>query len=386
VDHNNTREHRSLHALDDNPKTKKPPLFFIFPKAYDLVMGLRGYLIKRTINTIILILFVIIINFIIFEVMPGLQGSLDTLVQNPKIPAADRQQFINEEEQRLGIICGVDPKTNNGIPCPVWTKFERYFVAMVTFNFGNSFQTGNPVVQDMIGTGRLVNTLLLLGVSSVLAIVIGIFLGVLSAKKRGSIFDSAWVTTSLTTFSLPTFWMGLVLILIFAYWLGWFPASGVTPQDWINPAKAPSSFLASIPTRLQYLFLPALTLTLFFYGGYLLLTRATMIEALSEDYITTARAKGLPERTVLYKHALKNASLPLVTAAALQFGFLLSGAIITETVFSWDGLGYWLFQAIGWKDGPVLQAMFFIIALCVIMANFASDIIYGLLDPRIKYE
>lgn len=116
------------------------------------------------------------------------------------------------------------------------------------------------------------------------------------------------------------------------------------------------------------------------------MARATVMEALSEDYITTARAKGLPERTVLFKHALKNASLPLVTAAALQFGFLLSGAIITETVFSWDGLGYWLYQAIGWRDGPVLQAMFFIIALCVIVANFASDILYGVLDPRIKYE
>ena len=110
------------------------------------------------------------------------------------------------------------------------------------------------------------------------------------------------------------------------------------------------------------------------------MARATVMEALSEDYITTARAKGLPERTVLFKHALKNASLPLVTAAALQFGFLLSGAIITETVFSWDGLGYWLYQAIGWRDGPVLQAMFFIIALCVIVANFASDILYGVLD------
>lgn len=349
-------------------------------------MGFRGYLIKRVINTLILILFVIALNFIIFEVMPGQSGSIQALAQNPKIPAEARQQFLLDEETRLGLICGVDPKTNIGIPCPIWTKFERYFVAMVTFNFGTSFQTGNPVVKDIVQSGRLVNTLLLLGVSSVIAIVLGVFLGTLAAKKRGSMFDSAWVTTSLTTFSLPTFWMGLVLILIFAFWLHWFPPAGVTPSDWINPAKAPPNFLAEIPGRLQHLFLPALTLTLFFYGGYLLLARATVMEALTEDYITTARAKGLPERTVLYKHALKNASLPLVTAAALQFGFLLSGAIITETVFSWDGLGLWLFNAIGWRDGPVLQAMFFIIALCVIFANFASDIIYGLLDPRIKYE
>ena len=343
-------------------------------------------MVKRTINTLVLILFVIILNFAIFELLPGQQGSIDALVENPKIAPEAKQQFILQEETRLGLICGVDPKTNTGIPCPIWVKFERYFTAMVTFNFGTSFQTGNSVVGDIIQTGRLTNTLLLLGVSSVLAIVIGIFIGTLAAKKRGGIFDSAWVSASLTTFSLPTFWMGLVLILIFSFTLHWFPAAGVTPSEWIKSESAPSNFLAQIPGRLQHLFLPALTLTLFFYGGYLLLARATVMEALSEDYITTARAKGLPERTVLYKHALKNASLPLVTAAALQFGFLLSGAIITETVFSWDGLGYWLYQAIGWKDGPVLQAMFFIIALCVIVANFASDIIYGLLDPRIKYE
>jgi len=347
-------------------------------------VGFRGYLLKRTINTLILVLFVIVLNFVIFELMPGQQGSLAALAQNPKIPPEAKAKFILSEGQRLGIYC--DVKDGVGIPCPIWTKFEKYFIAMVTFNFGVSFQTGSPVTHDILQSGRMTNTLLLLGVSSVIAIILGVFLGTLAAKKRGSFFDSAAVTTSLTTFSLPTFWMGLLLITIFAFWLNWFPPNGVTPQDWINPAKTPPNLLAQMPARLQHLFLPALTLTLFFYGGYLLLTRATVMEALSEDYITTARAKGLPERTVLYKHALKNASLPLVTASALQFGFLLGGAIITETVFSWDGLGYWLYQAIGWKDGPVLQAMFFIIALCVIIANFASDILYGLIDPRIKYE
>ena len=348
-------------------------------------MGLRGYLLKRTVNTIILIIFVIILNFVIFELMPGLQGSLDALVENPRIPADKKVLFVQHEEERFGLICGTDA-SGKPIQCDLFTRFQRYFVAMVTFNFGTSFQSGNPVTQDIIQTGRLTNTLLLLGVSSVLAIIIGIGLGVISAKKRGGLLDSALVTTSLTTFSLPTFWIALVLILIFSYWLNLLPATGVTPPEWIDPTRAPTSLLGQIPARLAHLFLPAMTLTLFFYGGYLLLTRATMMEALSEDYITTARAKGLSERTVLYKHALKNASLPLVTAAALQFGFLLSGAIITETVFSWDGLGLWLFNAIQWKDGPVMQAMFFIIALCVIMANFASDILYGLLDPRIKYE
>ena len=347
-------------------------------------MGFRGYLVKRIINTLVLILFVILLNFIIFELLPGQQGSINAIAENPKLPQAVRKQIVFDEELRLGLVCGGTP--DNPIPCQIWDKFGRYFVAMVTFNFGYSFQTGNPVMTDIVTSGRLENTLLLLGVSSVVSIVIGIFLGTIAAKRRGGLFDSASVTASLTTFSLPTFWMGLLLILIFSFTLHWFPTSGVTPAEWIKPEAAPQNFIAQIPGRMAHLFLPALTLTLFFYGGYLLLARATVMEALSEDYITTARAKGLPERTVLFKHALKNASLPLVTAAALQFGFLLSGAIITETVFSWDGLGYWLYQAIGWRDGPVLQAMFFIIALCVIVANFASDILYGVLDPRIKYE
>jgi peptide/nickel transport system permease protein len=348
-------------------------------------MGLRGYLLKRTINTVILILFVIVVNFIIFEAIPGETGAIQLLAENPKLPPATKEHIIQVEEQRFGIICPTasDPMAH----CPVWTKFERYFVQMLTFQFGISFQSGNTVVHDLASTGKLANTLTLLGVSSVISIIIGIFLGVLTARRRGGAFDGSMVTASLTTYSLPTFWLGLVLIYIFSFTLHWFPTGGVIPSEWsASSSSFPTSLIAQIPGRLQHLFLPALTLTLFFYGGYLLLTRATMMEALSEDYITTARAKGLPERTVLYKHALKNASLPLVTAAALQFGFLLTGAIITETVFNWDGLGLWLFNAISAKDGPVLQAMFYIIALCVILANFAADIAYGLIDPRIRYE
>jgi ABC-type dipeptide/oligopeptide/nickel transport system permease component len=177
--------------------------------------------------------------------------------------------------------------------------------------------------------------------------------------------------------------MGLLFIAVFAQGLNWFPPGQVVPSSW---ALGTPPLLTQIIVRLQHLFLPAMTLTLFFYGGHLLITRSTMMEALGEDYIATARAKGLSEKAVLFKHALKNASLPIVTNAALAFGSLLGGAIITETVFVWNGLGRWIFQAIGFKDFPVMQAMFFIIALCVIAANFISDIIYGIIDPRIKYE
>lgn len=343
-------------------------------------MGLRGYLLKRLVNTIILVVFVIIINFIIFELMPGLQGAIANLISNPRLnqdPAAQQRLF------KLYQICSGFTASGQCIPTPVWTRFSAYFVNMLTFRFGDSFQTSQPVLHDMIATGKLANTLLLLGTATALSLLIGTLLGVLVSARRGSVFDHGWVTTSLVTFSLPTFWMGLVFILVFAQYLGWFPSGGVQPADWIRGLPPVSQQLL---VKLQYLFLPALTLTLFFYGGNLLLTRATMLEALSEDYITTARAKGLPERTILFKHALKNAALPLVTNAALAFGGILSGAIITETVFNWDGLGLWIWQSIGWKDFPVMQAIFYIVALCVIAANLVSDIIYGVLDPRIKYQ
>lgn len=346
-------------------------------------MGLRTYLLKRTINTLILILFVIILNFIIFELLPGTQAAVSNLVQNPRVNDPAQVARLLKLYNFCKDVTITGPHSYTCVPTTIWDRFSAYFVNMITFQFGDSFQTNKPVLHDMISTGRLTNTLTLLGVSIVVALFIGTVLGVFAAAKRGSIFDSGSVTISLLTFSVPTFWMGLLFIMFFAQRLSWFPPGGVTPGSW---AFSTPPLLDQIFERARYLFLPALTLTLFFYGGNLLLTRATMTEALSEDYITTARAKGLPERTVLFKHALKNASLPLVTNAALAFGGLLGGAIITETVYNWDGLGFWLFNAIGWKDIPVMQAMFFIIALCVIGANFISDIFYGILDPRIKYE
>ena len=330
-------------------------------------MGLRGYIVRRLVYTIVLTLFVIVLNWVIFQAMPGLQGAIAALQGNPR---ATPQGFITLQN-RYGL--NASPET----------RFLNYFWSMLTFNFGNSYNTQHLVLTDMISSGKLANTLLLLGSSTVLSIVIGIFLGVLAARRRGGVVDNVAVTASLTTFSLPTFFMGIIFLSVFAIGLNWFPVGEVVPAGW-EVASPP--LLQQIIPRLQHLFLPMLTLTLFTYGGFLLLTRATMLETLNEDYIVTAKAKGLKERTILFRHALKNASLPLVTASALSFGAILGGAIITETVFSWDGLGRWLFIAIGSKDFPVMQAMFYILALATIIANFISDLVYGIIDPRVRYE
>ncbi len=335
-------------------------------------MTLRAFLARRILYTIVLVFFVIILNFLIFEAMPGVSGQLYSVL-------GQRNRLGPDEYNRIVEIYGLNKTYSE--------RFVLYARNLLTFEFGYSYQYHRPVLDEILSSGRLVNTLVLLGASTVLSIVIGIFLGVLVSKRRGSNLDNFWVTASLTTYSLPTFFMGILLIFIFALTLNWFPPGNVIPVQWTradNPVL-PAIWMQYL-IRAQHLFLPALTLTLFSYGGFLLLTRATMLETLSEDYILTARAKGLSERVILYKHAFKNASLPLVTAGALAFGSILSGAIITETVFNWAGLGRWLFDAVLFKDFPVMQAMFYIIALSVIVANFISDIIYGIIDPRIRYE
>lgn len=355
-------------------------------------MGLRSYIIKRIGYSFILLLLVLALNFIIFWIMPGDPISLFI---NPVKGSEELRRTTAETLKKLWGI---------GDPLPV--QFLRYLQNMFTMQFGTSFISFKPITSDLLY--YLPFTVLLMGGSTVLAIVFGVIFGVLVAHKRGGKFDSSMVITSLIFYSLPTFWMGMIFIIVFSSTLGWFPLKGAYPSSWTLPGQWPTALTidpsSSSPQTLNVMlnlntdnmltliggfvwhsFLPVLTLTLFQYGGYLLLARATMIEVLTEDYIVTARAKGVTERSVLFRHALKNASLPLITNAALSFGFMLSGAIITETVYTWPGLGSWIWFAIQNKDFPALQALFYIIALSVILANFVADLLYGIIDPRIKY-
>jgi peptide/nickel transport system permease protein len=328
-------------------------------------MGLRAYIIKRTIYSIFLLFFVITINFIIFELMPG----------NPIefFAAAGKLKDPQQVEEVLASF---------GLNEPLHIRYLKYVRNMLTWQFGYSYGPSHEAVAEGI-MKRLPNTIILVGGSTILSIIIGVILGVVAAHKRGRPIDDILVISSLTTYSFPSFWLGMVLLLIFHYHLKWFPSAGSMPLEWA--VKPPPNIFVAISGRLYHLFLPLLTLTIFSYGGFLLLTRSVMLEALTEDYIITARAKGAKERTVLFRHALKNASLPLITNVALSFAFILTGAIITEQVFTYPGLGKYLWDAILFSDYPVLQAMFYIVALSVIIANFVADLMYGVVDPRIKY-
>lgn len=320
---------------------------------------------KRILFSVALLLMVITLNFIIFMLMPG--GAISRLANPAKLgPTA-----VNEQLRRFGLL---DPPL---------VRFAKYFQNMLTFQFGYSYYTGELISNEIVS--RLTITLTLCLTAEVIAIAVGLVIGVLAAHKRGGVFDLFSSLIAIVTNSLPVFWVGMLLLLVFSFNLGWFPQAHSFPQEWSIPGRWPTNPLVELGVRLQHLVLPATTLVIILAGSYFLLTRASMIEVLSEDYLTTARAKGLSERKVLFKHALKNASLPIVTYVAIEFGFMLSGATLTETVFSYPGLGLWIWQSIEYADFPAMQAIFFIIALCVIIANFLADLFYGVVDPRIRY-
>lgn len=349
-------------------------------------MGLKGYIARRIVHSFVLLFAVIIFNFFLFRI-PTFMWGLDPA--DLIVGGIDDEQ-IQEALRENWNIPPEDATLQDWID-----HFMTYMVNMITFNFGNSYSENSVRVIDGI-LERLPNTVILLGLASILTMVIGIYLGTRAASKRGSKFDVSFVTGSLFLYSIPVFWMGMVSLLVFSVWFDLFPlfgshsdscATGVWDECFLGlqielPVIGNLDYLLDY---LHHLFLPVAVLTIGGFGGYLLLMRNSLVDVLTEDYIKTAKAKGLEERTILYKHAFRNAILPMITVIALTFAFIISGAILTETVFNWYGLGRYILQSLVGLDWPVSQAIFFIIALCVIIANFVADIMYGILDPRIKY-
>ena len=345
---------------------------FVKDKSFELgyvPMGLKEYILKRLVYSVILIFAALTVNFLIFAMMPG----------DPMRQYMARVELHTNKEQYAMM------REQLGLDKPLHQRYVDYIVKMLTWNFGRGMIGGGASVTDQV-MNRLPNTMILMGLAAVSSIIAGIFIGVLVAYKRGGLFDTLTVTGSLVTYSVPIFFIGWLMIFFFGVQLKWFPLGGVTPRAWgRNPPTTAIEFLIG---RISCLVLPTITLFLFSVGGWILLSRACVLETITEDYVVTARAKGLKERTVLYKHVLKNAALPLITSVAMTFGFLISGAIITETLFDYNGMGLLIWDAIrggAAPDLPVLQAVFYVIALCVIVGNFIADLLYGVIDPRIKY-
>jgi peptide/nickel transport system permease protein len=318
-----------------------------------------GYLARKLAILALTLLAVATFNFILFRVLPG----------NPIQLQARAGNLSPEAIQRLREIYGLDQ--------PLISQYFIYLRDVFTGQFGTSITYQRPVI-DIIAE-RMLNTLILLSAATILVIVLGIGLGIVAAARRGSRIDSSVVVGALVFWSLPTFWTGLILIFIFGAFLNVLPVSGTS-----TPGVDFTSPIDSLADLARHLVLPTITLALVDIGQFVVITRSSLVDVLTEDYILTAKAKGLSRRQVVWRHGVRNALLPVVTTTALYVGLTIGGAIQVETVFSWPGMGALMYDAVLRRDYPILEATFFIFALVVIAANFVSDLLYQVLDPRVR--
>ncbi len=363
---------------------------------------MTNFIIRRIFQSIILLFFVSLLIYIILNIVPG--GPFDMLkLSNPRLGQShiDRLNALLDLDKPIlpGQYC---PKIGEQQPCRLdQGRYLRWLAKVMRFDFGQSWlmQTGTPVL-TMIGQ-RVWYTLLLMGISTFLAIIIAVPIGIYSAVKQYSLSD--YFVTALAFFgqSMPTFWTGLMAMAIFSVALGWFPTGGVRTSgregDIIealarvvtlgraHPELAGQE-LSTIVDGLRHVALPAMVLTYFNMAGWARYTRASMLEVLRQDYMRTARSKGLKERVVIMKHGLRNALIPLITILAFSIPGLFAGAIITETIFSWPGIGRMQIDAISNVDWPVVQGLLVIEAFLVIFSNLLADVLYAVVDPRIQYS
>jgi peptide/nickel transport system permease protein len=300
----------------------------------------------------------ILINFLLIHLAPG---------DPARVMAGEMAHPDNVEAIRVAF----------GLDRPLWEQLVVYIAKLFQGDLGFSYNYLTPVTELILE--RLPQTLLLMVMASTLSIIIGTLVGAFSASKYPSRTDSTIVITSLIFYSMPIFWFALLLLYLFSRELGWFPSSGMA--DIIDKKTG----LAYVGDVLWHAVLPVVTLAAYNIPIYVRISRASVIETMREDYITTARAMGIRERHVFFRHALRNALLPTVTVAGLTLGFILTGAIMTETVFSWPGIGLLMWQAILNRDYPTLMGIFLFASISVVVASFLTDIVYALLDPRVRF-
>jgi ABC-type dipeptide/oligopeptide/nickel transport system permease component len=313
------------------------------------------YVLKRVGFAIVTVFVAVTINFVLFRLAPG-----NAVTNLSRVPHATQQL-----RHALEVEFGLDKSK--------WQQYVLYLKQLAHGNLGISYENQQPVSTNL--RIALVNTLPMVTLGTVFAIVFGTFTGVIAAWRRGTKTEGLTVFSALGFYAMPTQWLGLMLIIIFA---GVLPTGGMTNEFLLNPP-----FWTHVKDLATHICLPALTLGLVLYGEYTLIVRSAMLETLGEDYILTARAKGLKPRTIVRKHALRNALLPITTLIALSLGYIVAGAILIEIVFSWPGIGRAVYQAVGQRDYPMLQGAFLVLTLSVIFFNLVADLLYFKLDPRI---
>jgi peptide/nickel transport system permease protein len=302
-----------------------------------------SYLAQRLAGAVLVVFGVISIVFLLIHLIPG-----DPI----EIMLGEAASSTDREALRVAL----------GLDQPVLLQFTHYLHGLLQFDLGASLQSRRPVT-DLLQE-RLPATLLLAGVTFAVTLALALPLGMLAAVRRGSAWDGGAMAFSMLGVSIPNFWLGPLLILVFSLWLGWFPVSGREGVgSVVLPAVTLGTGLAAVLSRM---------------------VRSSMLEVLGEDYIRTARAKGLPPQRVILHHGLRNALLPVITLLGLQLGALLAGAVITETVFSWPGIGLLTIEAIQSRDYPVVQACVLLISVGYVLVNLLTDIAYAWADPRIR--
>jgi peptide/nickel transport system permease protein len=324
-------------------------------------VGTRGYVLKKAVQAVITLFFVLVFNFFLFRIVPGNPVQILTRVQGAQLDRKEQAELVKEY--------GLD-KSLPG-------QFVDYLGDVSRMNLGVSIITRPNATVTSLLTEFLWPTLLLVGTSTLLSTVIGMIMGIYGGWRRGGRFDLASMGFSLVLYAMPEFWLGMLLILLFSTTLGWFPSSG-------RESITQLSGVAHFTDVLNHLFLPCITLTLAYLGEYYLIMRSSLLDVLGEDFITTARAKGVREKWVLRRHAVRNALLPTITLIALSFGFVLGGAITVETVFGYKGLGGLTYTALTDRDYPLLQGIFLLASAAVIFANLGADLVYGYFDPRVR--
>ncbi|MFW9787352.1 MAG: ABC transporter permease [Candidatus Thorarchaeota archaeon] len=324
-------------------------------------IGTWRYLGQRFLQTMVVWFAIITLNFIIFRVMPG----------DP------RQALIGEgmsPELRLAVI------ERFGLDKPLFEQYVLYIVNLFRGDLGFSFSHfGEPVWVTIFGY-RFTNTFVLMGASLLASIIVGMFFGVLAAARRDTAVDTGSTVVFLVAYAMPVFWIGMLILYYLGFVWGVIPLAGTITRGYVH-----LNFLDFIRDYLHHMLGPWIVLTLSFIGGFYLIMRDTVLDIFTQDYILAAKAKGLKERTILYGHAMRNAMLPMVSVIAVNLPYLISGAMMTEFVFSWSGLGLLTYHSVLSVDYPVLQGVFLFLATITVFSNYAADVLYLYLDPRIRY-
>ncbi len=323
-------------------------------------ISLKRYVLRRVVQAIPLILGIITITFLLIHLAPG----------DPVSIMVGGFEFSPEYLEMM--------REQLGLNKPIYEQLFLYLAKVFQGDLGYSYRYNQPVISLI--AERVPATLLLMGTAYIISIIIGIVLGVSSSRKPYSLLDNIITTGSLMGYSIPLFWLAQMLLVALALYLGLFPVGGMmsVTVKYIG--------LGHVLDILHHLILPAAALAVFNLALYTRLTRASMLEVLEKDFIVTAKCKGVDERTVVYRHALRNALLPVITVIGMQFGAMLGGAILTETIFGWPGLGRLMYEALYTRDYPVMMGMFIVASISVIVANLMTDLVYAMVDPRIRYR